>query len=242
VAPGVHRLAHAHVNCYLLVDGGDVTIVDAALPATWRVLPDALDAVGRSLDDVRALVLTHAHFDHLGFARRLHEEHAVPVLAHPDEAYLAAHPYRYAHESPRIVYPIWYPAAIPVLARMAAAGALNVRGVDEITPIAAGQVLDVPGRPRVVFTPGHTYGHCALALPEADALLSGDALVTFNPYTGIAGPQVVSGAATADLAQAFASLDVLAEHSAGVLLPGHGAPWRAGVDAAVVAARRAGPS
>ena len=32
-----------------------------------------------------------------------------------------------------------------------------------------------PGRPRVVFTPGHTYGHCALHLPDRDVLLTGDA-------------------------------------------------------------------
>jgi glyoxylase-like metal-dependent hydrolase (beta-lactamase superfamily II) len=36
-----------------------------------------------------------------------------------------------------------------------------------------------------VFSPGHTYGHCALNLPERGALISGDAIVTLDPYTRV---------------------------------------------------------
>ena len=100
--------------------------------------------------------------------------------------------------------------------------------------------LDVPGSPRVVFTPGHTYGHCALHLPGRDAVISGDALVTLDPYTGQPGPQIVAGAATADSAQAIASLDRLAATGASVVLPGHGEPWTAGVASAVELARERG--
>ncbi|WP_235934656.1 MBL fold metallo-hydrolase, partial [Agromyces humi] len=196
VVPGVHRLEHAYVNCYLLEQGGALTIVDTAHPATWPVIGHAIRALGREPGDVRACVLTHAHFDHLGFALRAQQEWGVPIIAHPEEEYLAAHPYRYAHENPRALYPIAHPRAVPPLFAMLRAGALRVKGVTGITHLAAGEVLDVPGRPRVVFTPGHTFGHCALYLPDSDAVLSGDALVTFNPYTGGDGPQIVSGAAT----------------------------------------------
>jgi glyoxylase-like metal-dependent hydrolase (beta-lactamase superfamily II) len=49
--------------------------------------------------------------------------------------------------------------------------------------------LPVPGSPRVVFTPGHTLGHCALHFPERDAVIAGDAVVTLDPYTARrAGP------------------------------------------------------
>jgi len=240
VVPGVHRLEHAHVNLYLLEDEGEVTIVDTGLPATWRVLPDALAAIGRSPRDVRAVVLTHAHFDHLGFAAAIRHEWGTPLYGHPSEGYIAAHPYRYAHESPRLRYPLRYPASLPVLGRMTAAGALRVRGVDGLTPLTAGQTLDVPGRPRVVFSPGHTFGHCALQLAERDAVLSGDALVTFDPYTTERGPRIVAAAATADTTRALASLDRLDDTEARVVLPGHGEPWREGVRSATAAARRVG--
>lgn len=188
VLPGVHRLEHAFVNCYLLEDDGEVTIVDTAFPATWRVMPAALGALGLGAEAVRAIVLTHAHFDHLGFARRAQREWAVPVFAHGAEERILAHPYRYAHESPRLRYPLRYPGSVPVMLRMAGAGALRVPGVDRFEPVLPGEVLDVPGRQRVVFTPGHTYGHCALHLAAQDAVISGDALVTFDPYTTEVGP------------------------------------------------------
>jgi len=242
VAPGIHRLAHANVNCYLVVEGEDVTIVDAAFPTTWGPLLRALRAVGRSPADVAALVLTHAHFDHLGFASRVVSQLQVPVWLHPADASLAARPYRYAHESSRLVYPLLYPMGVPRLLAMTLAGAWNVPGVDEVRDLPASGELDVPGSPSIVFTPGHTFGHCALHFPGRETVLSGDALVTLDPYKGARGPQIVAGAATADSELALRSLSPLADTEARILLPGHGEPWRAGARAAVDAAIAVGPS
>jgi glyoxylase-like metal-dependent hydrolase (beta-lactamase superfamily II) len=92
----------------------------------------------------------------------------------------------------------------------------------------------------VVRTPGHTDGHIGLHLPDRDAVLTGDALVTLDPYTGRTGPQIVAAAATADPAQALASLDALAATGARIVLPGHGAPTRHGIVAAARSARAVG--
>lgn len=240
VAPGVHRLAHAAVSCYLVEEAGALTVVDAGLPALWRYLQQALTALGRRPADVRAVVLTHAHFDHIGVARRIQQEWGVPVLAHPLERHLAEHPYDYAHEDPRLLYPLTHPAGLPILGSMLLAGALAVPPVRELHPIEPGDVLEVPGSPVVVFSPGHTFGHCALHLPDRGALLAGDALVTLDPYNGRTGPRIVAGAATADSALALASLDALADTGAAVVLPGHGDPWTGGARDAVAAARAAG--
>jgi len=242
VAPGIHRLSHAYVNCYFVEDASGVTIVDAALPATWMHVRRVLTAIGRTPHEVRALVLTHAHFDHLGFARRIRDEWGVPVYAHLADHDIAAHPYRYAHENPRSIYPILHPRAVVPLAAMVRAGALAVPGLDEVIEIEPGAELDVPGSPRVVFSPGHTFGHCALHIASADALLCGDAVVTFNPYTAGYGAQIVSGAATADSEQALVSLEVLAATGARLVLPGHGRSWRDGIASAAAQAMAAGPS
>jgi glyoxylase-like metal-dependent hydrolase (beta-lactamase superfamily II) len=168
-------------------DGNDLTVVDTGLPSSWKSLQSALRELRRSAADVRAVVLTHGHFDHMGFAERARTELGVPV--YEDDAQ-----------------------------------------------------LDVPGHPRVVFTPGHTYGHCSLHFPGRGAVIAGDAVVTLNPYTGHRGPQIVAGAATADSKTALSSLDALAATGAQTVLTGHGPAWTDGVARACELARAAGPS
>lgn len=239
VAPGVHRLEHASTNAYLVEDEGGITLVDALFPKSVPHLHAALHVIGRDVRDVRALVLTHAHFDHLGMADELHRG-GVPLWLHPADAPIAEHPYRYQPARPRLAYPFRYPASIAILASMTTVGALTVRGVREHDVLEHGQILDVPGRPRVIATPGHTDGHVSLLLSDRDAVLSGDALVTLDPYTAKTGPRVVAAAATNDPDQALASLGALAGTGVATVLPGHGEPWRQGAAAAVEAARAAG--
>jgi glyoxylase-like metal-dependent hydrolase (beta-lactamase superfamily II) len=125
---------------------------------------------------------------------------------------------------------------------MALAGAPLVRGTNPTRTFEDGETLDVPGRPRAVFTPGHTYGHCALHLPDAGAVIAGDGIVTFDVYTQAAGPRIVAGAATASAATALDSLDRYRELDADLLLPGHGDPWRGSPAQAAEQARAAGGS
>src|SRR5947209_9123245 len=69
-APGIHRIEDAQTNWYLIEDAGRLTVVDTGLPRSWGSLQTALRELGRSLQDIEAVVLTHAHFDHMGIARR----------------------------------------------------------------------------------------------------------------------------------------------------------------------------
>lgn len=239
VAPNVYRIHLAHTNCYLVRSHDGLTLVDAGLPGSWKPLAALLDHLGAVASDIDRLLLTHGHFDHVGMAARLRREDGVRTLVHPADRYLARHPYRYRHERARVPYLWQHPAALPVLGAMTLGGALGVRGVDAEPRIAHGQVVDAPGRPVAVWTPGHTDGHCGFLFEEAGVLLTGDALVTLDPYTGATGPQVVARAATADSARAIAALDSFAGLPAGVLLPGHGEPWRGELDTALDLARRA---
>ncbi|MDV8002742.1 MBL fold metallo-hydrolase [Rhodococcus sp. IEGM 1408] len=240
VADRVHRLAHAHVNCYLIDSDDGVTLVDAGLPSMWSLMLDTLRKLGRTPEDVRALLLTHGHFDHVGFARRARVELGGPVLVHPADNGLAAHPYSYTPQQNRFLYPLKHPRSLPVLGRMAIAGALTVKGIDETSELSVDTALELPGRPVAMFAPGHTGGHCILHLSDRDTVLSGDALVTLDPYTGVTGPQIVASAATADTALAIESLRPVAATGASTVLPGHGEPWTDGADAAVTHARAVG--
>jgi glyoxylase-like metal-dependent hydrolase (beta-lactamase superfamily II) len=241
VADGVHRIEDAYTNWYLVEEDGRLTIVDAGVPRSWDSLLAALDSLGRRTDDIEAVVLTHAHFDHIGFAERARRELGVPVWVHENDVPLTHHPRRYAYERSPAYYFATQVRALPIVAALVRERAFWPRPVQEVRRYENGS-LDVPGRPRVIATPGHTIGHCALHLPDRDAVIAGDAIVTLNPYTGKRGPQIVARAATADSRRALASLDALAQTGAPTVLTGHGPPWTAGVESAVAAARSAGVS
>ena len=239
VVDGVHRIAESYTNWYLLEEHGRLTVVDAGVPSSWHSLHDALRRLGRTAGDVEAVVLTHAHFDHVGFAERARSELGVPVYVHENDVPLTAHPWRYDHERRRAFYFATQVRALPIVATFLRHRAFWPPPVKEVVRFEDG-VLPVPGSPRVVFTPGHTHGHCSLHLPERDAVIAGDAIVTLDPYTARRGPRLVARAATVDSDRNLRGLDALAATQARTVLVGHGEPWTDGVESAVARAREAG--
>lgn len=238
VADGVHRIGEFFVNWYLVEEGGRLTVVDAGLPASWRSLLEALNGIGRTPGDIEALVLTHAHFDHIGFAERTRAELGIPVWVHENDAPLTRRPWLYMSERSPLSY--LSRKTLPIASSLVRAGAARVKPIREVRRFGNEGTLDVPGSPLVLFTPGHTLGHCSLHLPERGVIITGDALVTHDPYTDTRGPRIVARGATADAERALASLERLAGTGAVTLLPGHGEPWTGDAERAVREARRVG--
>jgi glyoxylase-like metal-dependent hydrolase (beta-lactamase superfamily II) len=242
-ADGVHRIEHAFTNFYLVEDGAALTLVDAGLPTSWAELVAAVVHLGRRLEQIEAVVLTHAHFDHVGIAEKVRTRLGVPVYVHENDVPLSRHPWRHDHERHRVRYLATQLQALPIVVALARNRAWLAPPVREVRRFGDdGGRLPVPGEPRVVFSPGHTLGHCALHLPDRDVLIAGDAVVMLDPYTARRGPCIVAGAATADSERNLRTLDALAETGARTVLTGHGEPWTDGIDAAVARARAAGPA
>lgn len=241
VADGIHRVQDSYVNWFLVEAGGKLTVVDAGLPTSWPLLHQALRELGRKPEDIEALVLTHGHFDHLGIAEQLRSELDVPVFVHENDVPLTQHPRQYGRARPLTRYLLTQVQAFPIIAAFVTRRAWWPKPVKKVHRFQGGE-LPVPGAPRVVFTPGHTLGHCALHFPDRDAVIAGDAVVTLDPYRNSSGPQIVSGAATVDEERALKSLDALAETGARTVLVGHGDTWTQGVDRIVELARQRGPS
>jgi len=241
VAEGIHRIEDANTNWYIVEDAGALTIVDAGVPTSWESFGDALAALGKRRADVRALVLTHAHFDHVGFAERARQELGIAVYVHENDAPLTRHPRQYSHERARSYYFTTQLRALPIVATFLRNRAFWPPPIREVQRYCDGR-LDVPGTPQILFTPGHTLGHCALHFADRDVVIAGDAFVMLDPYTAQKGPRLVARAATADSARNLETLDAIASSGAGTVLTGHGEPWTGGAAEGVRLARLAGVS
>lgn len=111
--------------------------------------------------------------------------------------------------------------------------------ITKLQPFSDNAVLDVPGHPQVLHTPGHTAGEVAFLLADRNVLISGDTLVTRNLLTGELGrPQLPSPILNSNDKQANRSLDRLRELGQVTLLAGHGTPWRGNMAEAVAGARQ----
>jgi glyoxylase-like metal-dependent hydrolase (beta-lactamase superfamily II) len=243
IAPGVHGLGSEMVNWYLVEEGGRLTAVDAGLSGFRRSLHDDLRALGRTPGDVAAVVLTHSDADHTGLAPVLQEAGA-RVLIHADDQDTLRRPRpKTGDAAPVHLLPyLRRPGAWRLFGHLASAGGARPPKVEGAETFADGDVLDVPGAPRVVHTPGHTPGHCVLLFERPGALFLGDALCSWNPLTGARGAQVMPSALNVSTDGCFESLARVEALRAELALFGHGDPIQQRPAAVVAAARGTGRS
>lgn len=237
--PKVHGLGSKLINWYIVEDAGRLTAVDAGLPGFGKSLEADLAVLGHAPADVEAVVLTHSDADHVGLVPRLRAAGARVLIHSADEGTLAKPGPKTGDGAPlNMLRELWRPPLWRMVAAMVSGGA-RMQRIEGAETFSGGDVLDVPGSPRVIATPGHTPGHCALLFESHRTLFVGDELCTYNPLTGGTGPQVMPKPFNTSTAQCYESLAVLENVQADVVLPGHGQPWREGVPAAVDRARAA---
>jgi glyoxylase-like metal-dependent hydrolase (beta-lactamase superfamily II) len=170
IAAGVLGVRVLFVNVFALTGPGGWTLVDAGLTGSApRIRRWAATHFGQAPPE--AIILTHAHFDHVGALEALLAEWKVPVYVH-------------AREMPYVTGGQSYPPPDPsvgggLMARMAA---LYPRGPIDIGPVAIPLPSDrtVPNLPgwQWIHTPGHTDGHVSLFRDMDRTLVVGDAFCT----------------------------------------------------------------
>ncbi|MEU9222049.1 MBL fold metallo-hydrolase [Streptomyces sp. NPDC048376] len=240
VADGTYLVHGGQTNWVILTDGDAVTLVDTGYPGDRRALLDSLAAVGSSPEAVAAVLITHAHNDHLGSAEYLGATHGTPVLLHEAEVPHARGDFLQQVSVGTVLRNAWRPGVLPWTVHVLRTGGTRRHPVTAPAPFPAGGALDLPGRPVPVHTPGHTDGHCVYHLPDAGVVISGDALVSGHALSRIQGPQLLPDLFHHDRTRAIASLDVIAGLAGDLLLPGHGPAHRGPVkDAADRARERA---
>lgn len=218
------------VNVYLAV-GDPLTLIDTG--PKWdesrAALETALAGHDCRVEDIRQLILTHHHVDHVGLAAEIARRSGCAVLTHPHNTPWLRD---YAAERGRhllFYHRIWQEGGVPedVIVAMEASGASMPRWADPVTPtreIDEGEIVDLAGAAwRVYHTPGHAGGLICLWQPETRTLLANDHLIrdiSSNPT--LEPPSTMNGPRPKRLVEYLHHMRRMAALEPARALPGHG--------------------
>jgi hydroxyacylglutathione hydrolase len=179
-------------NCYLLADD---TTQEAVLIDPGDEARHLLAVIQQNNLQLKAIWLTHAHFDHIGAVEEITQETSVPVYLHPDD-----HP---LYEHAKLAADHW---GIPF-----------IQPQQTPEPLRAGETLTLGSiAVKCLFTPGHAPGHIAFYIAEENVLIAGDTL-----FQGSIGRTDLPGG---NHTQLIASIEreLLTLPDDTVVYPGHG--------------------
>jgi glyoxylase-like metal-dependent hydrolase (beta-lactamase superfamily II) len=230
----VHFVQTDLVNWTLVTDGHGVILIDAGYPGSRADVLASLGELGFGVDELRAILLTHAHIDHFGSAIWLAKTHGTPVYCHAEEVGHSKREYLEQASPLGVAMRAWQPRWLKWSMTISRMGAFTREGIPTTQALTEEVAAGLPGAPKAVPTHGHTGGHCSFVVDGV--LVAGDALVTGHPVSTRSGPQLLPDLFNHDQQGCVRSLAALGLLDTEVLLPGHGEVWRGAVRDAVAQA------
>ncbi len=223
VAPGVWRLKDVFVNVYLIQDREATgwVMIDAGLKSTVSKVRSLVAELFGKSSKPRAIIMTHAHFDHRGSLIELAEEWGVPVYCHHKERPYLAGQASYPPPDPSVGG-----GMMSLLSFTYPKGPINAESYLRELP-EEGRIEELQDW-QWIHTPGHTPGHISLFREKDGVLIAGDAFVTTMQESLLAvatQKKFVCGPPkyfTPDWSAAARSVKKLAALEPNVITTGHG--------------------
>jgi glyoxylase-like metal-dependent hydrolase (beta-lactamase superfamily II) len=238
IVPGLYSLGDTsggYVRSFLLDDGKGLTLIDTLLDKTGTLVLDELKKLGKKPQDVKRIILTHAHQSHLGGLRALKEATGARVYSHDWEAPIIEGKKKVqvpptttlVPQKPLKLYPFQVAFVLGLKVPPPCDVDENLKDGDHVGPLT------------VMHAPGHTPGSLAFYWPEKKVLIAGDIVSTW-PEVALGWPQI-----TLDNKQNRESVGKLTDMvQAEVLCVGHGQAIISGAAAVMkdlVAGRKTNP-
>ncbi|MGP8255075.1 MAG: MBL fold metallo-hydrolase [Methanoregula sp.] len=213
IVPGIHQVDGVKGNCFIIVRDG-LTLIDTGMPKnSVKIVKYIQDVLKREPAEIRTIVLTHFHIDHVGDASDLKKLSGAKVAIHiADADYVAG---RKPQPAPGGVKGMIFKVLIPLFF-----------GSKPVEPDITLNDGDTIAGLTVIHTPGHTPGSICLFDPSSKILFVGD-LLRFT------GSKIETGPAALDSGEVLQSIDKIAARDVDIMLPGHGIPLRPDASAKV---------
>jgi glyoxylase-like metal-dependent hydrolase (beta-lactamase superfamily II) len=210
VMEGVHVVAMGNANGFLLEGDDGLTLIDAGFPAKEAAVFQAIRELGRSPDQLKHLILTHGHPDHIGSAAAIVRETGARTYLHPLDIPLAVSggPFRPMTPAPGLLRQI--------LCRVIYDPDERLTPVAINRPLTDGETLPIAGGIDVIHVPGHCAGQVALLWRPGRMLFAAD---VFMNVMGLGDPLGFE-----NIADGRASQRKLANLSFDAVGFGHGKP------------------
>jgi glyoxylase-like metal-dependent hydrolase (beta-lactamase superfamily II) len=195
-------------NVYLLVDDG-LTLVDTGFIGRADRILEQIEELGYSPCDIKRIIITHHHADHVGSLAALKRATQAEVIAHPADA-----PYiNGTLPQPGPARPKWLS---DFSARFGWLWVTEPVTVDML--VNDGDELPMLGGVKILHTPGHTPGSICLYLQSKKLLIAGDLLA--HRF----GLKLPSRVFTVDIDQEIQSVKRVAALDFDIICFGHGSP------------------
>lgn len=210
IAPDIFWIDGGGSNFYLCVEPNGLTLIDTGMPKRQHRILQMIAELGRSPQDLKHILITHADLDHAGSLAAIQAETGAQIYAGGETA---------VHLTNGTI-PKHLPRLMEFITQTVMGGVKPVSSAI-ITPFSDGDTLSILGGVQVLATPGHTFDHHSFFCAATGVLFAGDALNTRNGRLQSTPPRI-----TADEEAANRSAIRLLELAPAIIACGHGTPLK----------------